>query len=393
MNSWEEINLGKYMGVLSGYAFKSSTFSSSGIPVIKIKNVASGKLNFEDVQYYSYALDAKLEKYIISNGDILIAMTGSHADQPSSMVGRVAKYNLTDTALLNQRVGKLYSSDKKKLDEKYLYYFFKQEYVTYDLAQNAGGSANQANISPNQIKSIKAYLPPCPEQNAIASVLSSLDDNIELLQKQNEILDVFGITLFTKIFFNENSGWTEKSLDQIAHYLNGLALQKYPPEGSDYLPVIKIKELRHGISEESDIASPNIPREYIIEDGDVLFSWSGSLEIIIWGQGIGALNQHLFKVTSDKYPKWFYYYATKYHLPEFRQIALDKATTMGHIQRQHLTEALVPIPPKEIIDEMNSKFSPIIDKIILNNSEIKKLTKLRDTLLPKLMSGEVRVKY
>jgi hypothetical protein len=101
-------------------------------------------------------------------------------------------------------------------------------------------------------------------------------------------------------------GWEVKPLDQIANFLNGLALQKFPPEGDVFLPVIKIKELRQGITEQSDKASPNIDKKYVVNDGDVLFSWSGTLMVVIWGEGKGALNQHLFKVTSDDFEKWFY---------------------------------------------------------------------------------------
>ena len=110
-------------------------------------------------------------------------------------------------------------------------------------------------------------------------------------------------------------GWTIKPLDEIAEFLNGLALQKYPPENADdFLPVIKIRELRTGVNDGSDKASINIPKKYIIDNGDIIFSWSGSLDVVIWNFGKGALNQHLFKVDSDKYPKWFYYYWTLNHL-------------------------------------------------------------------------------
>jgi len=188
-------------------------------------------------------------------------------------------------------------------------------------------------------------------------------------------------------------GWEVKPLDKIAHFLNGLALQKYPPENEeDYLPVIKIRELRQGITESSDKASPNISKDYIVQDGDVLFSWSGSLEVKIWCGGKGALNQHLFKVTSNEYPKWFYYFWIKEYLPFFRGIAEDKATTMGHIKRHHLSESLVVVPEREIIEKGNTLLNPLFENFITNNIESRNLSKIRDTLLPKLMSGEIRVK-
>ena len=185
--------------------------------------------------------------------------------------------------------------------------------------------------------------------------------------------------------------WDEKGLDEIADFLNGLALQNYPCKTGEPLNVIKIKELNNGYSDNSDICAADIPEKYIVQPGDVVFSWSGSLAVDIWKYGKGALNQHLFKVTSDKYPKWFYYYWIKNHLPEFRVIAESKATTMGHIQRGHLTAAKVLVPLDTELTEMDEIIRPFIHKVERNNAQILTLQKLRDTLLPKLISGEVRL--
>lgn len=186
-------------------------------------------------------------------------------------------------------------------------------------------------------------------------------------------------------------GWTIKPLDQVANFLNGLALQKYPPISHEYLPVIKIAELRRGITESSGRATPNINKEYVVEDGDILFSWSGSLEVCIWCGGKGALNQHLFKVTSTEFPRWFYYQWVKYYLPNFQAIAASKATTMGHIQRHHLSEAQVLVPPVDTLQMMDKRMTPLLNRIVSNNLESHTLRTIRDTLLPKLMSGEIRV--
>ena len=187
--------------------------------------------------------------------------------------------------------------------------------------------------------------------------------------------------------------WKTKPLDEVAEFLNGLALQKYPARiGEEFLPAIKIRELRNGITNQTDKANLDLPKNYIINNGDILFSWSGSLEVVIWTNGKGALNQHLFKVSSKEYPKWFYYFWTKHYLPEFRNIAEDKATTMGHIQRRHLTESEVLVPDKKSFEEMNKIMVPLIDKIINLKLESQTLSLIRDALLPKLMNGEIRVK-
>ena len=185
-------------------------------------------------------------------------------------------------------------------------------------------------------------------------------------------------------------GWEIKPIDDVAIFLNGLALQKFPPESkNEYLHVIKIRELKQGITESTDKASVNIPKEYVVNDGDILFSWSGSLGAVVWSDGEGALNQHLFKVTSDNYPKWFFYYWILKHLPEYRRIAEGKATTIGHLKRQHLTDSLVLIPDQKTLQKMNQTLNPLMEKMTKTKVESRHLSQIRDIVLPKLMSGKI----
>ena len=157
------------------------------------------------------------------------------------------------------------------------------------------------------------------------------------------------------------------------------------------MPVLKIKQLRNGFSDDSDWCTTEVKPEYIISDGDVIFSWSASLMVKIWDGEKCILNQHLFKVSSDEFPKWFYYLWSKHHLDEFVSISSSHATTMGHIKRGDLDDAMVLVPSPVEIQELSEVFTPLIDKIISNNKRLKNLVSLRDTLLPKLMSGEIRV--
>lgn len=394
MSEWQECALGEYAKVLGGYAFKSGDFGDTGdFPVIKIKNVASGTLDMTSCQYISREVANTATRFKASRGDILIAMTGSHVHQPSSMVGKVIRYCTDNIAYINQRVGKVYSKDVNKLNEDFLYYFLKWDETTYGLALSAGGSANQANISAGQIEGLALSLPCVDEQKLVAEILLSLDAKIDLMIRQKATLEALAQTYFYQWFIeNPNDNWEEKGLDEIANFLNGLALQKYPYISGDSLFVIKIRELNNGYNDSTDLCSTDVPKKYIVHLGDVIFSWSGSLVVDIWKYDKGALNQHLFKVTSDKYPKWFYYYWIKYHLPEFQSIAQSKATTMGHIQRGHLTVAKVLVPSDEELEMMGETMQPLIEKIECNNAQILTLQKLRDTLLPKLISGVVRVK-
>ena len=187
-------------------------------------------------------------------------------------------------------------------------------------------------------------------------------------------------------------GWTWQPLDGIAHFLNGTACQKHPAqEGKPSLPVIKIREMRSGVSANTDRASLDIPERFRVENGDLLFSWSATLLTLIWTGGPGLLNQHIFKVTSERYPQWLCLLWINEHLARFQRIAADKATTMGHIKRRHLKEALVATPPASEMAQMAEAFEPIHRRQIANDLHSATLADLRDALLPKLVSGEIRV--
>ena len=267
--------------------------------------------------------------------------------------------------------------------------------------------------------------PPVPEQRAIASILGALDDKIELNRRMNATLEVMARAIFQSWFvdfdpvrakaegretglpdeiaalfpdgFVESqlgklpAGWEISGLDSVARFLNGLALQKYPPASDGILPVIKIAQLRAGHAVGADSATAAIPPEYIVRDGDVLFSWSGSLECVLWAGGAGALNQHLFKVTADTYPKWFYYFWIHEHLDDFRHIAAGKATTMGHIQRHHLTDAKVVVPSQHILEAASESIGPLLELSWRCKVESRNLAAIRDALLPRLVSGELSV--
>ncbi len=281
-------------------------------------------------------------------------------------------------------------------------------------------------LDTKRMQSLDLLLPPLREQDEILQVIRSVDDRITLLRETNATLEAIAQALFKSWFVDfdpvrakmegrapegmdettaalfpdalEESelgwvpkGWPVCALDEIATYLNGLALQKFPPTGVDDLPVIKIAQLRKGDTMGADMAGRNIKPDYVIQNGDVLFSWSGSLEVEIWCGGEGALNQHLFKVTSAKYPKWFYYLWTRHHLEHFRQVAASKATTMGHIQRAHLSGAKVVVPSASVLESANRVLQPVIDRIITTSLQAHTLATLRDTLLPRLISGQLRL--
>jgi type I restriction enzyme, S subunit len=289
----------------------------------------------------------------------------------------------------------VFRSKKEISHQDFIYYLSRWDEVRDFAEVNMTGSSGRQRVAKEVFDNLRLTLPPLLEQKTIASALSSLDDKIDLLHRQNQTLEAMAETLFKEWFVvNAKEKWEEKALDEVANYLNGLACQKFPPKNEvSKLPVLKIKDLQSGISESSDWVSNDVPKAYLVQNGDIIFSWSASLLVKIWDGEDCILNQHLFKVTSEDYPKWFYYLWTKHYLDEFIAVAKSHATTMGHIKRSDLKQAMVKVPTAKEITEMDKHFTPQLDKIISNNKQIRTLTKLRDTLLPKLMSGEVRVNY
>jgi len=329
------------------------------------------------------------------------------------------------SCVTNQQINSIVVSDDHCAD--YVYYNLnlrKEEFKSI-----AAGSA-QPILNKGHFAKVPIEMPNRVKQHRIADILGKLDDKIELNRRMNWTLEKMAAAIFKSWFIDfdpvhakaapgngrdptsgalpaeiadlfpdtfEDSGlgpvpkgWDVKPLDQIADYMNGLACQKHPPvEGQKSLPVIKIRELRQGITNNTDRASVDVQPKYIVEDGDVLFSWSGSLLVSIWSGGRGVLNQHVFKVTSASFPKWYFYQATKHHLDEFQRIASDKATTMGHIKRHHLTDAKMAIPGEALMAKATEVLGTMLDRRINALKQARILALTRDTLLPKLLSGEI----
>ena len=399
---WKEVKLGNVCEIITGFPFPGKKYSKEGIRVVRGDNVTIGNLRWdtEKDKRWNEPFD-KTEYYSLQANDIVIGMDGSRVGKNKA---RIKEEDLP--LLLAQRVACVRHNELAEQD--YLYYnIFSKKFIDYVNSIHTGSAI--PHISQKQIEDYKILLPDLGTQRRIASILSSLDRKIELNNKINADLEEMAQAIFKNWFvdfepFKDGKfvdselgmipeGWKVGRLTEIASYMNGLAMQKFPPEiNEDSLPVLKIKELGQGFcGPDSDRCSCNIKDECKIHSGDVIFSWSGTLLVDVWCGGDCGLNQHLFKVTSKDYPKWFYYYWTKHHLQEFIHIAKDKAVTMGHIKRGHLEEALVAIPDNDSMEKAHELFEPILSKMISLRLENSRLSLLRDTLLPRLMSGEIEV--
>ena len=273
-----------------------------------------------------------------------------------------------------------------KIDYKFLYYLLKHN-KNYIASKGSGSTFKE--VSGSVMKGIELSIPKnINDQKKISKILFDIDKKIELNNEINNNLHELMKIKFNNCIDNLEE-YEESVLSKIANYKNGLAMQKFRPIDESGLPVIKIKEMNSGITSETERCRSDIDSDVIIDNGDILFAWSGTLCMNIWCGGRAGLNQHIFKVTSDKYPKWFYYFWTLKHLDNFIEIAAGKATTMGHIKRTELDKAIVKIPNEKIMEKMDKIFTPMLNKYVNNSIESKSLSELRDTLLPKLMNGEI----
>ena len=310
--------------------------------------------------------------------------------------------------------------DENKVDFDYCFYLLASPAITdYLCGQNANTSGSHKRIDPTNFFNIGIKLPPLAQQYEIGKLLSSLDTKIKLNRQINQNLEAMAKQLYDYWFVqfdfpNEEGkpykssggemlwndklkrnipvGWHCGNLFEIAVFTNGLACQKFRPKDDEMpLPVIKIREMHDGISVDTEEVTSNIPESVKVYNGDVLFSWSASLEVMLWAYGLGGLNQHIFKVTSaNDFPKSFYYFQLLDYVNVFKKMAEARKTTMGHITQDHLQQSTIAIPDnKDIADRFEERISPIFEQTVKLQEEISNLVKQRDELLPLLMNGQI----
>lgn len=404
MNNWQEIILGESL-----YFNPKEQLAKGKI----YKKISMDCLSSKTRQIERYETDVFNGGSKFRNGDTLFArITPCLENGKTSQVSILGKneiaFGSTEFIVLREKENITLNN--------FIYYLFTSKYIKDIAIKSMSGTSGRQRVQEDILKNLKIKLPPLPTQKRITDILSSLDNKIELNNKINKTLENIAEALFKEWFINFNfpnregkpykdsggkmteselgdipEGWRIESFDNVANFLNGLPMQKFRNTNDNFLYVLKIKELRQGfVDENSDKARIDIDKKYIIENGDVIFSWSASLMTDIWTGGKVGLNQHLFKVTSNKFNKWFYYLWIKKHMANFIAIANDKTTTMGHIKREHLTKAQVLIPSDSQLKQFDNVFSNLLSQITNLRLENQKLVGIRDSLLPKLMSGEIK---
>ena len=344
----------------------------------------------------------------IKNGDILFSEI-----RPKNKRYAVVDVSNPNDYVVSTKLMVLRIKDPSKYYLQYIYQQLISQKMLHqinEIAESRSGTFPQ--ITFDAIKNIELTPPPLEEQKRIADIFTVLDDKIELNNQMNQTLEEIASLLYKRWFvdfefpddkgnpYKSNGGemleselgmipkgWEVKNLTEIAKFVNGLAMQKFRPQiNEESLPVLKIKELiSNSVSKSTERCKKNIKDEVKVFDGDIIFSWSGTLAVKIWSGGEAGLNQHLFKVTSSIYPKWLYYLIVLYNLNNFKSIASDKATTMGHINRSHLEKTYFTIPQIKIINKEYTYMETIIDKIIENKVNIKYLQETKEKVISNLI--------
>ena len=382
MNKWQQVNLGEAIDILSGYAFKSKDFCDKGVPVLKIQNVTnSGVLLNEDTVFVSEDTAAALLKYKVHYDDILITMTGSNISQFNSVVGRVSKVKFAKPAMLNQRVGKILLKDKDSFCLDYIFYFLSQESTKIKLAQKASGSANQANISPAIIKSLKIPMPPIEVQRKIADVLSAYDDLIENNRKQIRLLEEAAQRLYKEWFINLRFPGHETT-----KIINGI------PAGWEKSLLGNLIEIKYG-KDHKNIPAGDIPvygsggfmrkcSQALHQGEAVLIPRKGSLNNIMYvNETFWTVDTMFYALMKQQNIGFFTYFLLK----SFDMYAMNIGAAVPSMTTSILNAIDVVLPSAIVLEEFHRNINVLFKRISTLNKQNDNLMETRDRLLQKLI--------
>ena len=407
-----------------GTMLHASAYQPEGTPVVAVKNIGDNRLIADDIPRVSAATLRDLSRYQLREGDILFGRKGAverrayvRADEHGWLQGSDCIRLRLRGAVVNSRFLSLVLGC--------------QAYRSW-ITQHAHG-ATMPSLNQEILKRIPVPLPPPDEQRAIAHILGTLDDKIELNRRMNETLEAMARALFKSWFVDFDpvrakaegrdltlpkhladlfpdsledseigeipSGWRVSPVYDLATYINGAAYRAFEPnEERRGLPIIKIAELKAGVTAQTRFSAVEMPDKYRIDNGDMLFSWSGnpdtSIDIFVWNQGPAWLNQHIFRVVpNSEDERAFVLMTLRNFLPVFAEIARNKQTTgLGHVTVEDLKRLFAVRPPKSVLLVWNTIVEPLLARSFGLEGENNTLAALRDTLLPKLISGEIRIK-
>jgi type I restriction enzyme, S subunit len=384
----EQITVG-YVGPMA------DEYSESGIPFLRSLNIEPFKLNLDNLKFISQRFHERIRKSTLRPGDVGIVRTG-HPGTACVIPQSLQESNCSDLVIV--RPG-------KELNPYFLAAIFNSSFGHGLVGGSLVGVAQQ-HFNVGVAKELKLLVPSRTTQDKIAAILSAYDDLIANNRRRIALLESMAEEIYREWFVrmrfaghqdsvgyaNLAEEWKLESLADLGTFLNGYAFD--PSEWFDEgLPIVKIKELNAGVT----VGTPRnsgekLPDRYRFTDGDIIFSWSGSLVVRVWDQGDAWVNQHLFKVTPRaRMPKSFLYLSIKFAIPIFA--TLTTGATMQHIKRKELDFVKVRVPRADVLAKFDAHVGTLLSESLLLSKAVQKLRQSRDALLPRLISGKLKVDH
>ena len=401
---WRTVKLGELIDIKHGYAFKGQYITSKPTNYILVTPgnfYIGGGFKSSKVKYFNGDIP---NNYILKENDLIITMTDlSKESDTLGYVAKIPKKEKNEIYLHNQRIG-LVKFKLKKINKNFIYWLMCTYNYHWFIVSSASGTSVR-HTSPERIKDYIFSLPPLPEQKAIAEVLSSLDDKIELLHKQNKTLEDMAQTLFHKLFIEDaKPNWREGKLEELLEIIESGSRPKggINHDLKEGVPSIGAESI-NGIGNFDFSKTKYITYEFfkqmkrgIIKDYDILIYKDGAYigKKAMFGSKFPfkemTINEHIFILRSNNTTNQFFIY---FLLKPQELSKLNANSAQPGLNQQSIKSFTITIPPKHTIYGFGNIAKPWIDKILFNSNQIKELENIRDTLLPKLITGQVRVKH
>ena len=351
---------------------------AEGVPILRVKNLQSG-IQTDDVIRVSPEVERQYRRSRLKGGEVLL-----------SLVGSVGTVGIAPLHVSGWNVARAIAVIRVRGHAN----FWVKYYLSSDVPQHYmhawKTTTVQAKLNLRDVRRLPIALPPRHERDAIVTLLTALDDKFVVNERIARTADDLRSVRFLRWVQSDPARVDSGPLSSAASFVNGRAFTKNAT-GAGRM-VIRIAEINSGPGMSTVYNDLEVPDVHLARPGDVLFAWSGSLAVARWHRPEAIVNQHIFKVIpSTGMPTWLVYELIKAKLADFKGIAADKATTMGHIQRHHLDETVVA-PKAQYISGLDAELGPLWDRALAAEQEALTLAELRDTLLPALMSGVIRVR-
>ncbi|MGW0957167.1 restriction endonuclease subunit S [Streptomyces sp. NPDC002545] len=352
----------------------------AGIPIVRVKDLKAGQINRADPLRVSSEVEEKYSRTRLRGGEVLISLVGS-VGETAVATSDLAGWNVA------RAIGVLRVSDE--VSSSWLKICLNDD-VAQHYMQTRLNTTVQATLNLRDVRKTPIVMPPEHERQAIAAVAAALDDKIAVNERIASTTDSLRSACYLGAHAEAPGEFRQEALSSAAEFINGRPFTK-GATGTGRM-VVRIAELNAGPGRSTVYNDIQVADKHLARPGDVLFAWSGSLTVARWFHPEAIINQHIFKVVpKGDHPMWLVAELLKLKLDEFRAIAADKATTMGHIQRRHLDEPVLT-PNVAMTQKLDAQIGPLWERALAAEQESLRLAEFRDTLLPQLMSGKLRVR-